>query len=299
MKRQNGYFLDLSDTEVKLLLSRPIPRGVLQTEWPGGDTNLAASPLVASLLGEINTDIRDGGGYCIVRIGPELLNDPHLLTVAYWNLFTCLGVPIPQYSSGEMLFEVQVSREAVPLMSHYSQSNRGGGFHTDGTFLTRSPYYVGLICLDQAKYGGDSILIDARPIYRELMLNQPEVLRSLEREFYFDCCGQISGKDTRLKPVISRKNGSLFVQYLRSYITQGHEKVAVPLTAEAVAGLDAFDEMLDRKEFQFLYKLNPGEMLLFNNSIILHGRKPFSEEGDEVSKRLLIRIYAEDPRDEG
>jgi TfdA family taurine catabolism dioxygenase TauD len=283
----------LADKEVEPLLSRQVARDTAWADWPSRDANITRRPEIREILHEINREIRNESGYCVLRITPETVADPHLITVAYWNLFTCLGDPITQYSTGELLFGVRTTQSSAPLMSHYSQSNRGGGFHTDGTFLRQTPFFVGLICLEQAQHGGDSILIDGRMVCRELAANHPEVLQSLQREYYFDCCGQLPGIEARLKPIISAGGGEIFIQYLRSYIVEGHAKVGQPLGAKAIAEIDIFDSLLEREDFQLLYKLRPGEMLIFNNRFMLHGRKPFYDEGDGPSRRHLIRVYAE------
>jgi len=287
----------ISQAVTKILLSRSIPDSLSPMLWPGREPGIASDTEVASLCSLIKEEVEDGRGFSILKIDRRWIDDPHLITVAFWNLFTCLGEPLPQYASGELIYKVESSEQArasmtAPLMSHYSKSNIGGAFHTDGTFLLRRPFFAGLICLRQSRYGGDSILIDVRNLYRELKENHPDVLRQLEREYHFDCCGQIAGVETRLKPIISRLGSSLLVQYLRFYITEGHRKTSIPLSSEAVQSMDFFEELMTQARFQFIYRLSPGEMLIINNHLMLHGRKSFSDGDDGESKRLLIRIYA-------
>lgn len=281
----------LSRAELGTLLGRPVA-GVGGAEpWPRRDPAIAGSAEIAAVCSRIREALRDGPGYVVLKIDPEHLSDTDSLKAAYWNLFTSLGTPIPQYSTGEMVFEVEVA-PSTPLYSHYSRSNRGGGYHTDGTFLPRTPFYAGLICLRQAEHGGDTILIDGRRLYGELSAKHGEALERLKGEFYFDCCGQLPGLDYRPLPVISWQDSSLRIKYLRSYIVEGHAKAEVPLDERGVESLDTLDALLDSEELQHVYKLNPGEMLIFNNYIMLHGRKPFYDEGDGPSRRLLLRVYA-------
>jgi alpha-ketoglutarate-dependent taurine dioxygenase len=291
MQRNRGSFIDLSPTQVATLKRRHIAADVEAVEWPGCDADIASSQEVSELRAAIKRSLFEGPGYAVLRVNRREVEDSHEIKVIYWNLFTTLGEPLPQYSTGEMLFEVEASSES-PLYSHYSRSNRGGGFHTDGTFLQKTPQVAGLICLRQAQLGGETILIDGRRLCDELKRNDPETLECLQREFYFDCCNQLPGVEFRAKPIISWKGSNLFIQYLRSYIIEGYKKAGLQLDKLAAESLDRFDSLMEREEFQFIYKLNPGEMLIFNNEIILHGRKPFYDDADKGPGRLLIRVYA-------
>lgn len=280
----------LNSQVTEYLLSSSISENLPPNLWPSGDPNIANIPEVVALCSQVNESLINGAGFTILKVNEELSNNSHLLISAFWNFFTCLGKPLPQYSTGELFFKVQDSGTA-PIRNHYSATNRGGGFHTDGTFLPETPFYVGLMCIRQAKHGGDSILIDGRAIYRELSLNYPDALSSLEKKYHFDCCDQLPGIETRLKPIISKNNSSLFIQYLRSYIVNGHDKARIPLDANDIRSMDIFEELMEREDFQFTYKLSPGEMLIFNNHFIIHGRKSFVDDENSESKRLLIRVY--------
>lgn len=291
MKNGHDSVLRLSKKQTDILLSRPIPPDLPTNLWPGRDDAIACSPEIIPICSNVRDSLRNGAGYSILSIPPDDIDDPHVLKVAYWNLLTSVGRPIPQYSTGELVFEVHET-SVTPVFNHYSRSNRGGGYHTDGTFLQEIPYYAALICLRQASRGGDSVLIDSRKLYKELSTNHREALEYLQRDFYFDCCGQLPGVEYRSKPIISRTDSSLSVQYLRSYIDEGHAKAGVPLAEGAVESLDLFDSLMGREEFQQVYKLNPGEMLILNNSMMLHGRRPFYDADEGPSKRLLVRVYA-------
>lgn len=290
MQATQNIIIPINPKLTEVLSSRFIPEDLPPNLLPNVDQAIANVPEVISLCNQVNENLKNNAGFTVLKVNEKLSNNPPLLISAFWNLFTCLGKPLPQYSTSELFFRVQDSGTA-PIRNHYSATNRGGGFHTDGTFLPETPFYVGLMCIRQAKYGGDSILIDGRAIYRELSLNYPDVLSCLEKQYYFDCCDQLPGIETRLKPIISKNSSSLFIQYLRSYIVNGHDKAGMPLDTDAIKSMDIFEELMERQDFQFVYKLNPGEMLIFNNYFIIHGRKSFVDDENSDSKRLMIRVY--------
>ncbi len=282
----------VSTAATAALLKRSIPDDLPPQMWPDRDPGIAADPDVRDLRDRLDETLTHGDGYAIVRM-ESLVDRPSDLVSAFWNLFVSLGQPLPQYSTGERSFQVR-DEGAAPTRNHYSATNRGGGYHTDGTFLPETPFYVGLMCVRQSLYGGDSVLIDIRKLHRELQQNYPHVLQALERSYHFDCCGQFPEVQTRHQPILSQRDGQPFVRYLRGYINTGHEKLGIPLEEETIAALDTFDALLDRDEFQWTYKLHPGDMLVFNNTIMLHGRKAFADDKDNKmrSRRLMVRVYA-------
>jgi len=207
-------------------------------------------------------------------------------------MFTFLAKPLPQYKTGELIFDVRETADK-PIRSHYSQSKIGGGFHTDGTFLPETPLYVGLGCIEQAIYGGESVLIDGRVIYQELSIHHPHVLKNLEKEYYFDCCDQLPGTEVRKKAVFRKENSSILVQYLRLYIIEGHRKARILIETDSLESFDTLDSLMAMDKFQYVYNLSPGDMLLFNNQRFFHGRNIFTDgpNSSTASKRWLMRIY--------
>jgi hypothetical protein len=87
-----------------------------------------------------------GCGFASVRFCDRDASDSELASLT-WNLFTMLARPIPQYASGELICRVEVAQTAQGV-SHYSASNRSGGYHPDGTLLDVQPDLVGLLGLD-------------------------------------------------------------------------------------------------------------------------------------------------------
>ena len=53
--------------------------------------------------------------------------------------------------------------------------------------------------------------------------------------------------------------------------------------------LNIFEKLSNRKENIFRYKLNSGDMLIYNNFKVLHGREKFNDLKKE--KRLILRAW--------
>jgi alpha-ketoglutarate-dependent taurine dioxygenase len=61
-----------------------------------------------------------------------------------------------------------------------------------------------------------------------------------------------------------------------------HKKAGVPLTPEQTAALDTLDTLLDSPELQKRFVLQPGMVLITNDSQILHGRTAFTDHPEAV-----------------
>jgi hypothetical protein len=277
---------------IEIICSRSINEELVPQKWPVSPPNIRVPYDFREFCSSITDTITSGPGFTVLRFENDYARTPHLLKTCYWNLFTFLAKPLPQYKTGELTFDVRETANQ-PINNHYSQSNRGSGFHTDGTFLPETPLYVGLGCIEQAIYGGESVLIDGRAIYQELSIHHPHVLKNLEKEYYFDCCDQLPEVEVRKKAVICKEGASILVQYLRLYIVQGHCKSRISIETDSLESFDEFDNLMEMDIFQYRYKLSPCEMLLFNNRCFLHGRNSFTDDlnSNTASKRWFMRIY--------
>ncbi|MFF3916135.1 TauD/TfdA family dioxygenase [Streptomyces sp. NPDC001852] len=259
--------------------------------WPA-DPPGAAGPEVAALAAGIIEALREGPGYAVVETGVDGLADHDLCTL-YWNLFTSVFRPTPQYRTGELIYPVEVS-PGLPAVSHYSGSNQAGGYHTDGTLLPEPPEVACLFGLSAAE-GGETLIMDGNELAAQLDALDPAHLRALTEPVHFDVNGQIDGLVTKRQPVFrAAADGNGFeLRYLRMYIEQGYDRAGEPLPVGLTAAMDAFDKISSLPENQTPVLLRRGVALLWNNRRMLHGRRPFHEQ---ASSRRLRRLYgAYDP----
>jgi alpha-ketoglutarate-dependent taurine dioxygenase len=179
------------------------------------------------------------------------------------------------------------------LCAQLASTLREAGFvvvRFDRAAAVDPPLYTALVCLQPARSGGDSVLVDGRRIYASLRADWPSALDWLQREYHFDCDGQGSGATLRRR-IIEETGGSVRVQYLRSYIESGHHRAGEPLAAEALASLDVLDELLAHPRLRHVFKLTAGDMLLLNNHIMLHGRTAFVDDPERDRRRRLLRLW--------
>lgn len=277
--------LELGRELIASLSYRTIQESLALDAWPT-DPPVRLHRDIANIREQIVTNLRSDPGAVVVGMSAAALGDVDLCAAA-WNLFTCFARPVPQYRTGELIYPVEVSDSAAGV-SHYSRSSRTGGFHTDGTLLSRPPDIAALVCVSQASSGGETVLIDGHAVCRELKTATPDAVTVLSAPHHFDVMGQIPGLETKEQPVLDWSGRDVQVRYLRQYIEDGYRKIAKPIPVELVLAMDALDAatMLERNQTEIL--LGRGQLLIWDNNRFLHGRRAFDENG---SKRRLRRIY--------
>jgi alpha-ketoglutarate-dependent taurine dioxygenase len=230
--------------------------------------------------------IRGDAGSAIVRVAPEGLSDHEICTL-YWNFFTALFRPVPQYSSGELIYPVEVRAGAADT-SHYSSSSKAGNYHTDGTLLPQLPDVAFLFGLS-AGTGGETLLMDVNSLVQQLTQINPAHIAELSQPVPFDVKDQMAGIKIKRQPVLKRTANGYELRYVRMYIEQGFAAEDTPVPPELLAAMDEFDKVSSSAAGNAgSVLLERGVGLLWDNRRMLHGRRPFQET---TSSRRLRRIY--------
>lgn len=267
------------------LLTRIVPAEQPLNAWPL-DAPAQLGDALTAVRAHLIREVRDNRGWIVVDTGLADLDDASLCSAA-WNLFTTLVRPVPQYRTGELIYPVEVSGPPVLASSHYSASNRTGGFHTDGTLLDAPPGVAMLAGLSQADEGGETVLVDAGRLVEAMGERSQEWLSLLEEVHPFHS-GDSFDDPVILHPVISRSGPRTEVRYLRRYIEQGHTTQGRTMDEKLIAALDAWDELIAEPSFQQPVLIERGHLLLWDNHRFVHGRTSFTERR---SRRRLRRAY--------
>ena len=271
---------------IPALLTRGIAADAPLDDWPTEAFRTAGTEILA-LADEISAAIHGDAGGVVLRVDPEGLSD-HDLSTLYWNFFTALFRPVPQYSSGELIYPVEVKAGAAET-SHYSNSSKAGNYHTDGTLLPQLPDVAFLFGLSAATGGGETLLMDVNGLVQQLAQISPEYVAELSRPVPFDVKDQMAGITVKRQPVLEQTANGYALRYVRLYIEQGFAAEGTPVPPELLAAMDAFDKVsAAAAEDAEAVLLERGVGLLWDNRRMLHGRHPFQET---TSNRRLRRIY--------
>ncbi len=162
------------------------------------------------------------------------------------------------------------------------------------TFHTDSADIVGLLCLQAAKSGGDSLLVSALSIYNRFHEQRPDLLPLLFEPIATDRRGEIpSGAKPYMEiPVLSWEHGFLTVFYQRQYIESAQRFKEVPrLTLQQIEALDLFDSIANDPEMYFTMRLQSGDMQFVYNHSQLHDRTGFEDWPGETERRHMLRLW--------
>ncbi|UKY48206.1 TauD/TfdA family dioxygenase [Streptomyces inhibens] len=267
------------------LLERDIAADTPLDNWPTEAFRTTSTEILALREGILAAIHGDAGG-AVVRVAPEGLSDQDICTL-YWNFFTALCRPVPQYSSGELIYPVEVKAGAAET-SHYSNSNKTGNYHTDGTLLPQLPDVAFLFGLSAAT-GGETLLMDVNSLVQQLTQINPAHVAELSQPVPFDVKDQMAGIKIKRQPVLTSTANGYELRYVRMYIEQGFAAEGTPMPPELLAAMDEFDKISSAAAGDAeAVLLERGVGLLWDNRRMLHGRHPFQES---TSSRRLRRIY--------
>jgi len=149
--------------------------------------------------------------------------------------------------------------------------------HTDGSFLDKPDEILSLTCFEPATEGGESYLVSGSKLYDHLQRHLS--IDSLEGLFRPDAISIGRGGQHTTKPVFRRNpcDGSIGMSWRCDLVANG---AVHPDAKDGVAAIMAFVQ--DRTN-QLQHKLRRNEMLLMDNSAVLHARRSFP---DDTARRL-------------
>jgi hypothetical protein len=166
------------------------------------------------------------------------------------------------------------------------------------TFHTDSCDIVGLLCLREARHGGDSLLVSALTLFNELRRTRPDLAVRLLRPMAHDRRGEVpaGAQPFFMIPVFSWHAGALTVFYQRQYFDSAQRFAEAPrLSALDIEALDAFDALANDARLNFSMRLAPGDIQFVHNHVLLHDRTAFEDHDEPALRRHLLRLWLAAP----
>ena len=181
-----------------------------------------------------------------------------------------LGVPIHERrnNDGLAVFDVKIS-----LQNHFFRSmattNLAFPLHTDCADFEAVPNCIGLLCVEPAdKEQGSNTFAFLNDILKNLSAEKTQWL--LDKQWKFR---------TQMKSILSLDNETYKICYDR--ITM---ESFTDLNDAEIAELKLLNQLFEAESFKI--KLKKGDLILFRNDLMLHGR----DQIDFHSKRFIKRI---------
>eukprot|EP00164_Ancoracysta_twista_P006572 GFYU01009170.1.p1 GENE.GFYU01009170.1~~GFYU01009170.1.p1 ORF type:complete len:418 (+),score=137.41 GFYU01009170.1:64-1317(+) len=246
-----------------------------------------------------------GRGFVLVRGSPlDRLSTEREREFYFWGVGLYLGEPGAQNKEEDLLGRVTDlgADPNSPLVRAY-KTNAHIGFHVDFADV------VGLLCVQQAATGGESLLVSSVRVYNTLLEENPELIPELYKPMAQSTKGE-GGINWFPIHLVRHHEGYLrsavHVDYLKS-VYEDHADAPLHDRTRALKVLAAYEEVLNRPGMALEMKMQPGDIQLVSNHVLLHSRKaytdvtppsPVTARGDAAASgdsdsgnRLLLRLW--------
>ena len=271
---------------------RPVDAGLALS----GDLAGLKLPWLREFATQIGAELATGTGVAwVVNPSLERFGEP-AIQLFFAALGSNLGKPMEPYGR---LYEVRDTGQSyrdtsIPI----SQTRAETSFHTDSSARDTLPDIVGLLCLQPALEGGNSLICSATAVHEQLRAAHPDDLKLLYQDFIRDIvtpgAGQQGIAENRF-PVFSYGyyGSGLTFRYMRYWIETGCRRAGLPLLEAELKAFDRLDTLLGSNEQVVQLRLGAGEMLWLNNHTIAHNRTEFRDH--PAKPRRLLRMWLEHP----
>jgi hypothetical protein len=248
-------------------------------------------PTLGEWLKSIRREVEYGRGFVLLR-GIEVARyTDEEAGLIFRGMGTHIGEAVTQNAKGDLLGHVKDHgyadyRGRSDIRGYQTRARLE--FHTDVVDI------VGLMCLRVAKEGGQSLIVSSTTIHNEMLAREPLKLGLLYGNYLFDRRGEepLGERPYFVSPIYSCHQNYLSCRpAVIEYIYSAEPKTGIRLTTAQRAALDSFIEHALRRELQLAMDLQPGDIQLLNNSVILHARTGFIDHEEPDRRRHLLRLW--------
>ena len=157
--------------------------------------------------------------------------------------------------------------------------------HTDSTYSLDAPGLQLLLCLTYDATGGESIMVDGFSVAHQLKQNDSELYKEMSR---IEVTGVYKGDGTILeasRPILRHDSDGQLVQVTFNNYDRKTVRLAETDMRHLYSGIRYLDRLYNDPAYQWRHQLQPGQMLIFDNWRVLHGRGAFQ------GKRKMAGAY--------
>jgi hypothetical protein len=248
-------------------------------------------PKSAEFIQAVGADVDAAPGFALLSGFPTERYDYADTALAYTGLMAHFGHIAIQNRIGEHVVDVSDKGRGLGPQARGHYGNKELPFHADGGNA------VSLLCLKTAPLGGRSLITSGPAIYNAVVTETPEHLAVLERGFHHHRRDERENDDPKYTPwrtpVFAYYDDRFHIIYVRPSIDYC-EAEGVAFTPAETAALDFVDSVITRPENQVSMALEPGDLQILNNFLVLHSRTAFEDGQDQ--QRHLIRLWLDNPQ---
>lgn len=247
----------------------------------------------ARAIGDALREVKHGRGIALVKGLPREGMTEKQFEILTWAIGLHAGVPRPQGKATQY-----ISAVANAGMEYRTGTGRGYSSNAELDFHTDSSDVIFLSCYNRSVSGGMSIISSSAAGHAVMAQERPDDLKWLYEPIGFSRQGEQAPDEGPfvMMPVFSERDGKWFGRWNWNRVRSAQQIEGVPkLAAEQYKALEAFDEIMRRKELAYEMWLEPGDMQIFNSHVTLHSRTEFVDHDDPAKRRLLYRLWIAPP----
>ena len=242
---------------------------------------------LAIRLGALRAQIRSGLGLGYVKGIPVERYDRETLIRLYWGICRHIGDPVTQNRNGHLVGHViDVGDTVEDHNKRITQTSAELCFHTDSCDV------VGLLCINRALTGGESLIVSGISVHDELMRRRADLLPELYQPIYMDRRGEVPpGKLPWFGMPLFMWHRGLFTGYspVRQYIESLARFPDAPRMPDAQReALDLYYRICEEEAFCLRLQFDPGDIQFLHNHVVFHSRTAYV---DGPTRRHLMRIW--------
>lgn len=234
-----------------------------------------------------------GRGIALVKGLPRDGMSEQEFELMNWAVGLNTGVARPQ---GKMSQYISPVRDAGT--DYRAQNGRGYSsnakldFHADGCDI------VTLACYNKAKSGGQSMISSSTTAFGVLRDERPDLAEIALQDFCFSRNQEQAPDESAYyaQPLFDTADGRLFGKWNRNRVRTAQAIDGVPkLSPAQIETTDLLDDILSRPELMYTMYLEPGDLQILSNHVMLHSRTDYEDHEIPEQKRLLSRLWLAPP----
>ncbi|MFI6494092.1 TauD/TfdA family dioxygenase [Streptomyces sp. NPDC050564] len=247
-------------------------------------------PTLAAELERAAAALVEGRGFLLIKaVPPDLLGEAEASTVLR-GIGQYLGRPVPQTVDGRTLCHI---RDVGPVLDGPAPpaclTRAALPFHTAESDL------LGLMCLRPGRSGGRTLLASAAAVHNAVLDAGPDLALRLYRSHLFDSQEErASGEGAYLaSPLITRHSDRPSMRYDRARLADGARTArgSGPDRAADRELYDLIETTATSSAVRLELDLQPGDLLLLDNHMVLHARSAYEDFDAPEHKRHLLRLW--------
>ncbi|MCW5644180.1 MAG: TauD/TfdA family dioxygenase [Rhodoferax sp.] len=260
-----------------------------------GADDFPLSKVAARVLHSAFAATQGRWGMCLLKGFPVTRWSEDDVRLVCWGIGLHVGVARTQNRQSQFLNDVRDEGGS------YREKN-GRGYNTNAAldFHIDSCDVVALLCRRSAKAGGHSKVTSSIALRDEVLRLRPDLAPVLEQPFYHSYQGaQAPGLPEYYKcPVFGKHPEYFSLRTNRKTTTSAQTNFPdVPrFSAEQIEALDLLDQLLPDPRLCYSMDLEPGDLQLLNNYVVIHSRTDFEDHDTHDAKRHLVRLWLAIPQ---